>query len=307
MSRQPSAAEVQKWSEEVAHDPGALSFVPLADAYRRQGRRDAALRVCLRGLDRHPEHVGGHALLGRLYLEMGDRSSAADEWTVVLRLDDGNFEAHRGLGFFSLERGDLASAERHLRTAGRLRPADPTVSAAQELLAEWQAEAGPTGATGTAGGSAEAAEGSAEGAGGGAGAAGGSVEGAGGGAGTAMPLDPGHIFDALGDGMFRGAVILDEQGLVVGGRLDGSGMAAEMFGAAMGPAVEEALRTAMHLGMGAWQGLTLEADSAMVHVAAMGDGYAVVVVAAPEAPTGWVVRTAARAVEIGREFIGGTA
>ena len=98
----PDVAELQRWSEEVARDPASMSFLPLARAYRRQGRRDAALSLCLRGLAQHPTHVGAHALLAVLYLESGDRELACDEWSTVLRLDPHNFEAHRGLGFVAL-------------------------------------------------------------------------------------------------------------------------------------------------------------------------------------------------------------
>ena len=83
----PASAELQRWSEEVARDPGAPAFVPLADAYRRQGQRQAALRVLLRGLERRPGYIPGHLLLARLYLEEGDGRRAADEWAAVLAVD----------------------------------------------------------------------------------------------------------------------------------------------------------------------------------------------------------------------------
>src|SRR3954470_13932855 len=121
----PAPAEMQRWSEEVARDPASLAFVPLAKAYRRMGRREAALRLCLRGLERHPTHVDAHTLLGLLYLDAGDHARAADEWGMVLRLEPDNFEALRGMGFHYLERGDVANARRHLQHASEQRPNDP--------------------------------------------------------------------------------------------------------------------------------------------------------------------------------------
>src|SRR4051812_2452570 len=112
--KMPAAADLQRWSEEVARDPASLAFIPLTKAYRRMGRRDAALRICLRGLERHPTHVEGHGLLALLYLDAGDRGRAADEWGMVLRLEPDNFEALRGMGFHYLEQHDLNNARRHL-------------------------------------------------------------------------------------------------------------------------------------------------------------------------------------------------
>ncbi len=127
-------SDLQRWSREVAEDPGSASFVRLARAYRRQGRREAARNVVLGGLRANPHHVGGHALLALLHIEAGEREPARDEWETALRLDPGNFEASRGLGFLALERGDLPAARRHLEQARNVRPGDPAVQQAFEVL-----------------------------------------------------------------------------------------------------------------------------------------------------------------------------
>src|SRR5690606_18822639 len=173
--------DLQRWSEEVARDPAAPAFLSLARAYRRQGRRDAALRICLRALERQPTHVEGHALLALLYLETGDLEKASDEWATVLRLDPDNFDAHRGLGFVYLERGDYEAARRHLESAARVRPGDPAVRDALALANGAVAAGGAP-----AGGDAPAA-------------------------GVRAPAgDPTRVFEEfLGDPNFVGAVILD--------------------------------------------------------------------------------------------------
>jgi predicted regulator of Ras-like GTPase activity (Roadblock/LC7/MglB family) len=132
----PAAADLQRWSEDIARDATSLAFLPLARAYRRQGRRDAALRLCLKGLEAHPNHVEAHALLALLYLDERDRQRAADEWSTVLRLDTGNFEALRGLGFCYLENNELAKARYHLERAALVRPGDGAVQDALRLLRE---------------------------------------------------------------------------------------------------------------------------------------------------------------------------
>jgi predicted regulator of Ras-like GTPase activity (Roadblock/LC7/MglB family) len=132
----PAPADLQRWSEDVARDPASLSFLPLARMYRKQGRRDAALKLCLRGLEHHPTHVEAHALLAMLYFEGGQRSKAYDEWSMVLRLEPDNFEALRGMGFYHLEQGDDASALRSLQRAGALKPSDLSVQEALKLIHE---------------------------------------------------------------------------------------------------------------------------------------------------------------------------
>lgn len=132
--RIPAQADLQRWSDVVARDPRSLAFLPLARAYRKQGLADAAMQLCLRGLESYPSHVEAHALLAVLFAERGDRQKAADEWSIVLRLDRDNFEALRGLGFCFLEEDRLSRARQMLERAALLRPEDPAVSEALRLL-----------------------------------------------------------------------------------------------------------------------------------------------------------------------------
>ena len=122
MGKQP-VMDLQRLSEEVARDPASPAFLPLAQSYRRQGRYDAAIQLCIRALARNPSHLEGHALLAQLYLESGDQERAGDEWSIVLRLDPDHFEAHRGLGFYWLDRG---RRRRHARTSSARRRCGPT-------------------------------------------------------------------------------------------------------------------------------------------------------------------------------------
>ncbi|MGH7501165.1 MAG: tetratricopeptide repeat protein [Longimicrobiales bacterium] len=130
----PAPADLQRWSEELARNPASLAFLPLARAYRRLGRRDLAVQLCLRGLEHHPTHVEAHALLALLHFESGDRARAADEWATVLRLKPGNFEALRGMGFRYLEQNEIAKARNHLERAALIRPEDATVQEALRLI-----------------------------------------------------------------------------------------------------------------------------------------------------------------------------
>lgn len=269
-----TGADLQRWSREVAEDPGAPAFVPLARAYRRQGRREAARQVLIHGLERNPEHVDAHALLALVYVEEGERQRAGDEWEIILRLDPQNFDASRGLGFLALERGDLAGSRRHLGNAARARPGDPAVQQALEVLSRREARSeDDTGvpASGQA---------------------------------TNGRREPTGVFTSLArDAPFLGALLMDAQGLVLAGSLRGLGRAdGEALGALLSPAVDEARRTVGMMKLGSWSGMMLDCEGALLHVAPVGDSL-VVLAARDDAPAGWVVRTAGRARELARSFL----
>src|SRR5690348_5348023 len=112
------ADEIRRLSDDLARDPSSLVFMPLADALRRAGQLDVALRVALRGLDRHPYVADAHDVLARIHADRGDLERAADEWEMALRIDPSHAQATLGLGFIDFRRGNLESAERRLSAAG---------------------------------------------------------------------------------------------------------------------------------------------------------------------------------------------
>jgi tetratricopeptide (TPR) repeat protein len=314
--KSPAIADLQRWSEEVARDAASLAFVPLARAYRRQGRRDAALRLCLRGLEHHPSHVEGHALLAILYFESGHRLKAYDEWSMVLTLDPDNFDALRGMGFYYLEQDDHEAALRHLESAAALKPADPAVREALRIIQErkgqepetktveiaavaappslepWQQESigwSPAARpAATAPAQPQVRNGAATA-----------------GAGLTTSSDPIRLFDpVLRGGQVLGALLLDAQGLVLAGSLGGElGRNAEALGAILSVAIQEAARTASHLSLGSWSGVLLEADSAVLHLAPVHDDKIVLLAAHRNAPAGWVLHSAQHAATLAARFL----
>jgi len=320
MKTSAAPADLQRWSDDVARDAASLSFLPLARAYRRQGRRDAALRICLRGLEHNPDNVEAHGLLAVLYFESGQRVKAYDEWSIVLHIEPDNFDALRGMGFYYLEQEKHEAARKLLARAATLKPNDPTVTEGLRIVEErlghiapepalpfelvdepWAVEpaAGararfefaPEPVTAPAAARAEAhalhaapAPAAAP---------------------ARSPDDPAGIFDPLlRGGQVLGALILDRQGLVIGGSLTGGvHERAEALGAILGGAIEEALRTAHHLKLGAWKGALLEADEAVLHFAPLNDDMIVLLAARKNAPTGWVLRSATQANAIAHKFL----
>jgi len=312
----PAAADLQRWSAEVARDPASPAFVPLARAFRRQGRREAALRLCVRGLEHNPAHIEAHLLLALLYLDGGDRERARDEWSIVLRLEPDSFEANRGMAFIHLERREYALALRHLERAAAVRPGEPRIrealvyarerAPAQEAAArrvadaaEWrdgatEAPAGPERQAGPRPADHAPRDASA--------VAPAAV------AGPPPPArlsrDPRRLFEPLLDEpAFLGAMIIDRQGLVLAGTMRG-GSGVEALGAVLAVAIDEAVRAARHLALGDWRSILLEADDAVVHMSPLDGDLALLIAVRREAPTGWVLRSAARAQGVARAFLG---
>lgn len=133
MSQRADAAQVRRWQEAVAGDPGSSAFVPLADVYRREGRAAVARRLCVRGLERNPENVEAHFLLGRLYREAGELDQAFDEWDIALRLDPSHRAARRAIGYLCLERRDWTAAVRHLEQSAAAEPDDQRLERALSM------------------------------------------------------------------------------------------------------------------------------------------------------------------------------
>lgn len=316
--RTPAASDLRRWSEEVARDPASLAFLPLARAYRRMGHRSAALQLCLRGLEHYPTHADAHSLLALLHLESGDRRRAAEQWSTVLRLDPNHFEALRGLGFCYLEQDQLSRARETLERAALLRPGDTAVQEALRLLGTRQElqkpapspleygddpwatpldlpkpleEPAPVApATALAGLPEEIVALSAP------------VHQ---GDRTVLGGDPARLFSSISEvGPVFGALLLDERGLVLAGSLHGGvGDRAEALSAILGGAISEAGRMASQLALGEWQGMLLESEGALLHLAPVGRNAIVLLAAERTAPVGWVLRTAAQAGEMATRYL----
>lgn len=275
-----TAAQIRQWSDDVARDPGSLSFVPLAESYRAQGRTDAALRLCLRGLERNPTHVEAHYLLGLLYRAAGDEMKAFDEWDIALRLSPEHAGSRREIGLLCAARGDWPAALRHLEPAAAAAPADAEIASALQRARSETAPSAPAAAPMQAGPTAPAT--------------------------PAAPADPRADFEAIATerGMI-GVLLLDSGGYVLGGtmRADGEDHA-DAIGAALAGAAPEAERAVRHLGLGAWRGILLESSDATVRLTPAQEGTMLAIAARRELPTGWVLRTAARALSLVRAWMG---
>jgi tetratricopeptide (TPR) repeat protein len=298
--------DIRRWSDELARNPASMVFLPLGEALRTRGQAGVALRVAMRGLERHPYDADAHDLLARIYVDRGETERALDEWDAAIRCAPGHAGALKGMGFVCFNQGRLADAERYLTEAAAASPEDEGLGMALERVRDEIASANTDASANSAPPSANAnapetppdpVEHAANGN-GASGATNGSSTQA-----VASAFAEGDVqFESAGDPRLlfadligvadQAALLLDEDGLVLAGQYVVSGgqdVGAEV-GAALSGISDEARRAMRHLPLGDWRTIIFETPAAtVVMTPAPRDGLALVA-AAPEVPSGLVRR-----------------
>src|SRR3989442_15431752 len=126
--------DIRALSAQLAQDPQSLVFLRLGEALRRKGQLDAALRVAVNGLERHPHLADAHDLYARILTDKRDYERAFDEWDMAVRIAPHHTGALKGLAFLYFKVGDLAQAESHLEAARQVEPDDPSIDQAIAMM-----------------------------------------------------------------------------------------------------------------------------------------------------------------------------
>ena len=283
--------DIRALTARLADEPGSLAFLELAEALRRRGQLDAAHKVARGGLSRYPGLADAHDLMARILSDQGDLAGAFDAWASALQLDPMRVSALKGIGFLYFRAGETGAALDHLQRALEVEPDDGSIRQAITRIAAPAGEktsmsAGPR--TGTPPAPAEASSAPR--------APASATE-------TAEPAAAGP-FEAV-DGGDRGLLLVDANGLRLGGRLAdqpndpaGDRVAAQLAGVS-----REAARATRLLGLGAWHTISVESpDGHVVLTPASAD---TVVVAARESalPMGRVALLAERAARSARGWL----
>ena len=267
--------DVRRMSDALAQDPSSRVFVPLGDALRKQGQRDLALKVTLRGLERHPHLADAHDLLARLYADDGDIERAFDEWDMVLRLSPGHLGALKGMGFICFHRERFADAERYLAAAAASDPDDVAVASALEHVRVAQREV------------AEAPDAAMV---------------------DAMTHDSRYLFvDVLRD-EGQTALLLDPSGLVLAGAyVNGDGQdVAQDVGAELSGVTDAARRATRHLKLGDWTSIVFETEVAVVAMAPSSQDGLLVLATSRATPLGLVRRLLDRCSAHAQRWLAGS-
>ncbi len=267
------ADDIRRLSEELARDPASPVYLQLGEALRKGGQLDLALKVALRGLERHPHDAESHDLLARIAVDRGELERAFDEWDMVRRIAPAHLGARKGMGYVLFKQGKYVEAQTYLSEASELDGEDETVATALAMVRVHLRE-GAQGAQGAQGADRRSPE---------------------------HPEHPEHLslFDEITEGGEHTALLLDATGLVMAGTYltqDGRDVAQEV-GAELSGVSDEARRAMRHLGLGDWSSLTVETDAAVVAMAPMRDDALLLVAASKAMPLGLVHRVLDRCVE----------
>jgi tetratricopeptide (TPR) repeat protein len=263
------ADDVRALSTQLAQDPQSLVFLRLAEALRRKGQLDAALRVALNGLERHPHLADAHDLYARVLTDKHDYERAFDEWDMALRIAPNHTGALKGLAFLYFKVGDLTQAEAHLELAQRIEPDDPSIAQAVAMVRG-----------GTAPVHAEAP------------------------APSSPALDEARVFAGL-EGAHEGLVLIDAAGRVLGGalRTPAGADVTDAVAAYLAGVSQEAARTAKLLGLGTWSGLSAEGRHGNVHVSHPSKEALLLVVRDRGVPLGRLAILAQRATAMAQRWL----
>jgi tetratricopeptide (TPR) repeat protein len=127
MSRKPHVGQLHTT---LASDPHSTVFAQLADAYRKEGNFEEAIRVCTEGLRRRPKYAAAYIVLGRAHHESGDLPAAREAFQRVTQLAPDNVLAYGFLGQIAEAQNEIPQALDAYRIALTLYPFDKQIRAA---------------------------------------------------------------------------------------------------------------------------------------------------------------------------------
>ncbi len=276
------ADDIRALSAQLAQDPQSLVFLRLGEALRRKGQLDAALRVAMNGLDRHPHLADAHDLYARILTDQRDYERAFDEWDMAVRIAPHHTGALKGLAFLYFKVGDLAQAEAHLEAARKVEPDDPSIDQAIAMMRKGASPPAPEPSAAPSPPPAAASVAAA----------------------APAALDEARVFAGL-EGANEGLLLIDGAGRVLGGALrDHTGSdVTDSVAAYLAGVSQEAARTAKLLGLGAWNGLSAEGLHGNVYLAHPTPEALLLVVRERGMPLGRLSILAQRATAMARRWL----
>jgi tetratricopeptide (TPR) repeat protein len=274
------ADEIKKLSSQLAQDPDSLVFLRLGELLRHKGQLDAAHRVAVTGLERHPHLADAHDLYARILTDKHEYERAFDEWDITLRIAPTHVGALKGLAFLYFKVGDVEQAAAHLEAAQRAAPDDSSIAQALALARGGhvpQETPGSPPATAPVEEPLPAA---------------------------AQPLEEARVFAGL-EGADEGLLLLDASGRVLGGALkNAQGQdVSDAVAAYLAGVSQEAARTSKLLAFGKWTGVAAEGRTGHVHLTAPTGDALLLVVRDRAVPMGRLAIIAQRAAGAARRWL----
>jgi tetratricopeptide (TPR) repeat protein len=266
--------DIRALTARMADEPGSLAFLELAEALRRRGQLDAAYKVARGGVSRYPGLADAHDLMARVLSDQGDLAGAFDAWSSALQLDPMRTSALKGIAFLYFRAGDRNAALTHLERALEVDPDDPAIAKAISRLAAAPLPAPP-----------EPPDPAAVPA-------------------PSGPRRPPGLFEEL-DGGEQGLLLVDGNGLRLGGRLAGEDgdAAGDRVAAQLAGVSREAARASRLLGLGSWHSIAVESPDAHLVLAQPTPDTVLLASRDPALPIGRVTLLAERAARAARAWL----
>jgi tetratricopeptide (TPR) repeat protein len=115
-------------------DPRSQVFAPLAEAYRKMGLLEEAFRICVRGVQFHPNFAGGRLALAKVLMDRENIPGATTELEKVVELSPDNILAHQMLGELYLKQKNAKAALRSYKMVLFLAPTNERATLAVKKL-----------------------------------------------------------------------------------------------------------------------------------------------------------------------------
>ena len=128
-------AEIKRYEDILGADPASYCFAPLAELYRKTGLLDEAIGTARKGIEIHPDYVGGYLALGRACFDKGEQAESRGALERVVRVTPDNLIAQKLLSRIYMDIGENALARKALETILALNPGDQESTAALDGLA----------------------------------------------------------------------------------------------------------------------------------------------------------------------------
>lgn len=135
-----SKETIYEYRRLLAKDPASKVFAPLAEALRENGQLAEAEKIAARGVQKHPQYVGGFVALGRTLMAQEQYEKALPILKEATRLDPQNLLALQLLGTTLLELKDPKEALKAFKMVLFLNPQSEKARRAVSKLENLSAE-----------------------------------------------------------------------------------------------------------------------------------------------------------------------
>ncbi len=126
--------KIEKYKNALEENPDSRYFAPLADALRKAGDLEEAIKTAEDGVKRNPRYESGVLVLAKIYLDSEKYEQALEQFQIVTRLNPENVNAQKAIAEIYDKLGYHKEAMQAYNTVTILDPRDQRAKERLELL-----------------------------------------------------------------------------------------------------------------------------------------------------------------------------